>query len=230
MKRLAHLVLATMPFLALLVACPPDGDDPEANPPILDEAHLGWKSQDCSSCKELPKPDHNTTQPPDCAVCHGGNGACDPGSPGSNRDCQADEECIGCHGENHGFIQLSECTACHFAAAGRDDCSPGMLDAGPSDSAIPDQARPDYAGQDTSGVDLALPDAAGPQLSTALTENCFNWPAEPFAQGNASQVQTYLQAGATAVEFTLADVDGNTETLSSLLASRPVLLVFGAFT
>jgi len=212
----AHLArsLAGLISAALLSACPsPPSADAGPAAPILDPAHLGWKSQDCPSCHELPLPEHAWTKPPDCAACHGGNGACDPTSPGVSRTHAHTDDCVSCHIENHSFDLSASCRSCHFAAAGLHDCSPVMPDAGADSD----------AGTDTDAGD-------NPHLSSTLTHGCFDWPNTAFSSGNSATVRTFVNEGTPAIEFTLTDVDGTPFTLSSLLRTRPVLLVFGSFT
>jgi len=96
------------------------GADP-GPPPILDSSHMGWRSPHCDSCHTLPRPDHTTSHPPDCAACHGGNGSCDPDY--SSRPHQRAENCITCHQNKHDFNSNSDCAACHYASAGTDDCN-----------------------------------------------------------------------------------------------------------
>ena len=67
-------------------------------------------------------------------------------------------------------------------------------------------------------------------LSNALASGCFGWPGAEFSTSNKASVQTFLRAGDRAVEFNLRNTAGETVTLSGLLATRPVLLVHGAFT
>jgi hypothetical protein len=76
----------------------------------------------------------------------------------------------------------------------------------------------------------AAPAAAGPNLRTTLAPGCFGWPGTEFSPSNSASVRAFLAAGEVAVEFTLRDVEGTAVSLSGLLASRPVLLVHGAFT
>lgn len=71
---------------------------------------------------------------------------------------------------------------------------------------------------------------AAPRLSTALASGCFNWPAVEFSSANKATVRTLLAPGSMAVEFTLQDLNGARYSLSSLLATRPVLIVHGSFT
>lgn len=101
-----------------------DGDDDEA--PILGPEHMGWKNPDCAACHTLPEEDHTQTDPPDCAACHGGNGACDPDGPNSgNQSHTQSDDCGSCHPGQHGFDANGECTSCHYAFAGTDECSAG---------------------------------------------------------------------------------------------------------
>jgi hypothetical protein len=65
---------------------------------------------------------------------------------------------------------------------------------------------------------------------TQLVSGCFNWPQEEFSAANHAIIGINGVVGEPAIEFTLKDLAGATHTLSSLLESRPVLLVFGSFT
>jgi len=71
---------------------------------------------------------------------------------------------------------------------------------------------------------------APPGLPTTLNSGCFGWPDTEFCAANHATLQTFLAPGSLAIDFTLKDVDGNPRRLSTLLASRPVLLVHGAWT
>ena len=68
------------------------------------------------------------------------------------------------------------------------------------------------------------------QLEDGLNSNCLNWPEEEFTPTNRATLTVALKQGETAVDFTLSDPTGEEHTLSSLLTTKPVLLVFGAFT
>lgn len=66
---------------------------------------------------------------------------------------------------------------------------------------------------------------------SSLTPGCVNWPMENFSQSNkAGQLSTGIETGDTAIEFTLKDVHGTSYSLSSLLETKPVLMVFGSYT
>ncbi len=66
---------------------------------------------------------------------------------------------------------------------------------------------------------------------SSLTPGCVNWPAENFSLSNrAGQLSTGVKTGDTAIEFTLKDIEGTSYSLSSLLETKPVLMVFGSFT
>ena len=69
-------------------------------------------------------------------------------------------------------------------------------------------------------------------LDDELESNCFNWPEVEFSPINYAIFQPYtkLKPCDRAVDFTLKDPSGKEYTLSTLLATKPVLLVFGAFT
>jgi hypothetical protein len=108
--------------------------------------------------------------------------------------------------------------ACDGDEAG--DLGVDAADGSPQNDHVGDRGSDGDAGEDGDG---------GPVLSDALVSGCFNWPAEEFTTDNHAQVQT-IAAGALAVEFTLEDLDGVAYTLSELLAQKPVLMVFGAYT
>ncbi len=86
-----------------------------------------------------------------------------------------------------------------------------------SDSTGPDQGDDEF--------DLVL------RPESTLFSGCFGWPAEEFSPANnTGGVGVSVSAGEQAIEFTLKDPDGASHTLSELLGTRPVLLVFGGFT
>jgi hypothetical protein len=68
------------------------------------------------------------------------------------------------------------------------------------------------------------PELEGPALSDALKRGCQR-------TGTSGGFQNIgLAEGEVAVDFTLNNIDGNTVTLSGLLAEKPVVMVFGSFT
>lgn len=69
-----------------------------------------------------------------------------------------------------------------------------------------------------------------PQLSSELTSNCYNWPAEDFDPTKFAPWKPSVSAGQLAIDFTLRDVDGKAYTLSELLIEKPVWIQLGAFT
>ncbi|MBW2277173.1 MAG: hypothetical protein JRF63_06750 [Deltaproteobacteria bacterium] len=175
-----------------------DDDDDNDDAPILGPPHMGWKNPDCAACHSLPEEDHSQTDPPQCAACHGANGACEPNGPQSGHQSHSQpDDCLSCHPGQHGFAANGDCTSCHYAFAGTDECGAGDTD---------------------SGVDT-------------LVDNCFNWPAEEFSpSNNVGGLSTGVSEGQQLVDFTLMDVDGTEHTLSNLLTTKPVLLVFGSYT
>ena len=80
-----------------------------------------------------------------------------------------------------------------------------------------------------TGPDPSLP-LPGPVLSEDLSSHCFRWPEAAFTRSRYADVSTALSPGETAVDFELADVEGNPYRLSDLLVDKPVLLVLGSFT
>ncbi len=89
---------------------------------------------------------------------------------------------------------------------------------------------------------LACGDSTGPgeedddfnlflEPESTLVSGCFGWPQQEFSPtNNTGGVEVSVSVGEHAVEFTLKDPGGSSHTLSELLATRPVLLVFGGFT
>lgn len=85
-------------------------------------------------------------------------------------------------------------------------------------------------GDETAPV--APPSAPGPVLlaESLLTSGCLDWPETEFTPERHAVLETYGPVGERAIDFTLKDVAGVTHSLSSLLETRPVLLVLGSFT
>jgi hypothetical protein len=199
-------VLLTIPF----AGC--DKDEP-AQAPILDPSHQGWKNPWCGQCHTLPIAGHDTSDHWACAGCHGGNGACNPNGTGISRTHADTDDCTSCHGQQHQYTAASQCASCHFTSVG------GVVDCGGS------------TGQD-GGIpptDAGTTDGGAPILPDELVSNCYDWPAVEFTQQTSAQMGLYTSGG-MAIDFTLREVDGTPRTLSELLATRPVLMVLGAFT
>lgn len=210
----------------LLCGCK-SSEDGEAR--ILGDWHLGYKNQHCDSCHNLPEKGHTTSNHWECAACHGGNGACNPNGNQSARSHQKTDDCVSCHIASHNYSVSTQCAGCHFALVGLDDdCGIPPMDGGQDDGGQ------DGGGDTVSdGGDLgrdAGGDEGGLVLSDALVDYCFEWPDTEFSSTNKATLGTSIADGALAVEFTLLDVDGNPFTLSQLLQTRPVLMVFGAYT
>jgi hypothetical protein len=73
---------------------------------------------------------------------------------------------------------------------------------------------------------------------SALTHNCFNFPSSSFHRKNNIKA-TYgasphaaggLEVGDKAYDFTLSTLNDESVTLSTLISTKPVLLVWGMFT
>jgi cytochrome oxidase Cu insertion factor (SCO1/SenC/PrrC family) len=92
-------------------------------------------------------------------------------------------------------------------------CAPATISDSP-DAAAPAVSQP----VTTAGGQTA------PVLAGQLTANC-----DP-AGGSSGGPGSGLAVGATAIDFTLEDIDGAAVSLSALLAERPVVLIFGSFT
>lgn len=63
-----------------------------------------------------------------------------------------------------------------------------------------------------------------------LTAGCYEWPTPPLGLPDAVDYDLPLSAGEPAIDFTLSDSEGTPHTLAGLLATKPVLIVFGAYT
>ncbi len=81
---------------------------------------------------------------------------------------------------------------------------------------------------DESGI--THPASRDVALSQDLQSNCYSWPEHEFSPQNVAALEAALPTGSAAVEFSLEDLDGNVTRLSTLLKSKPVLLVLGSFT
>jgi all-trans-retinol 13,14-reductase len=84
---------------------------------LLAEAHSGWGQADCLSCHEVT---HGGAEAPDCAFCHGANGA--PRRPLDHKAAG----CTACHADSHdsnaaGWEDARACASCHKYVA-TDDC------------------------------------------------------------------------------------------------------------
>jgi hypothetical protein len=88
--------------------------------PILGPCHTGWKKQHCGVCHLLPVRNHLIDRVPECAGCHGGNGACDNSQ--TSREHKMSDDCVSCHMEKHSYTDNDDCTYCHFATDGVVDC------------------------------------------------------------------------------------------------------------
>ena len=99
----------------------PDRQPPKINGPT----HTGWRQFSCTGtgCHPATIPNHTATKAPECATCHGGNGACNPdGKNSTKQDHNATSTCMMCHGTKHGYTVAKDCASCHFAKAGLLDC------------------------------------------------------------------------------------------------------------
>jgi len=150
-------------------------------------------------------------------------------------------ECDSCHSplpvEGHETSHIPDCAASH---GGNGACDPN------SDSSEQEHAETDdciECHQDshgfeapsecischfaTEGLDDCDSDSEG---SDELVSNCFDWPETDFTPANSAMLTTGLSVGFQAVDFTLKDPSGTTYNLNELLSTKPVFLVFGAFT
>lgn len=65
--------------------------------------------------------------------------------------------------------------------------------------------------------------------SRHLTSGCYEWRPDDLTFIDRNETVVSFAAGDTAVDFTLRDVDGEPYRLQTLLGTRPVVLIFGAF-
>jgi hypothetical protein len=100
--------------------------DDEDCAPVLETSHSGWKDNDCIECHTGDDPDgaaipHEIYPIPECASCHGANGAC----ARPQVTWHPAESCseYNCHGAMHTFTEPSDCGNCHFASAGVFQCT-----------------------------------------------------------------------------------------------------------
>jgi hypothetical protein len=82
-----------------------------------------------------------------------------------------------------------------------------------------------------SKPDSELVDESELRAETDLSAGCFSWPDQVFTpSNNAGTAQFGATAGEAAIDFTLKQPDGTKHSLSELLETKPVLMVFGSFT
>jgi len=93
---------------------------PQARPP-LEASHKGWKKTSCNQCHQIPLPDHRKTGNAECAVCHGGNGACNPNAKQPHDESM---DCLSCHRRKHNFSKKIECIYCHLTTPATVTCTP----------------------------------------------------------------------------------------------------------
>jgi hypothetical protein len=230
------LALAAATVFGLSLTCSSsDESDEEGEAVILGADHTGWRQQRCETCHDLPMEQDGQvfTSGHECASCHGGNGACDPMGGPAARPHESTDECLECHLPEHEYTAPAECAACHFEEAGVIPCgdtSDGETDDDDDDGDSGTGDDGDSGTDEETDSDTGSDGAEGPNLSDAVVANCFNWPAEEFSPDNHAVNTTSLGLGELAVELELLDTDGAPFSLSGLLAERPVLMVFGAFT
>ena len=82
------------------------------------------------------------------------------------------------------------------------------------------------------GEDAEVVLASGGRLSLSqdLQSSCYSWPEQRFSPENVAKFTAALPVDAMAVEFSLRDLEGNSYKLSTLLETKPVLLILGSFT
>jgi hypothetical protein len=81
-----------------------------------------------------------------------------------------------------------------------------------------------------SSSDPVIPSSGSPRPESELSENLCNWPADDFSPSNHVSAHLGLAIGQYAIDFTLKDTSGTDHKLSTLLATKPVFLIFGSYT
>jgi len=138
----------------------------------------------------------------------------------------------------HTVTDRGECGTCH---GGNGACIPNGTESGKTDHVSTDSCRGchgtyhdftrDSACVNCHFVSEGVVDCVtGSGLPTDLEFHCYNWPDEPFSPTNVVPLTTGLSEGAPAVDFDLKDVYGTPYTLSDLLKTKPVFMVFGSYT
>lgn len=79
-------------------------------------------------------------------------------------------------------------------------------------------------------VSTEAPDPVNLIPGSELEANCLNYPAEEITVVNSVRLSVGLTEGRPAVEFSLWGTDGSIYSLSELLRTKPVMIVFGGFT
>ncbi len=95
------------------------GKDAGKTPKVLTSTnHAGWRKTTCKSVGCHPKLSsiHTVSEPPQCAPCHGANGANKP--PSGHKQSDSCTNSCHAHGQKHGFQSNADCIACHYAQAG----------------------------------------------------------------------------------------------------------------
>ena len=63
-----------------------------------------------------------------------------------------------------------------------------------------------------------------------LSPGCYDWPVPDLSVPDVAGYALPFEVGDPAIDFTLKDTEGVPHNLSELLDTRPVLIVFGAYT
>ncbi len=115
-----------------------DGDLPlalDATHGLPDGDAWGGMAKWCFDCHgkdgvnpNLPSDEDHTPTPaePECAACHGGNGACSPDSAHHVfplTSCMDASPCHAVRASYHGYSEDGDCKACHLAKAGTIACA-----------------------------------------------------------------------------------------------------------
>ncbi len=100
--------------------------------------------------------------------------------------------------------------------------------------AAPIEATPTTDVEEQSTPIPPEPAATMPQSqllpSSELQSYCLPWLDETFSPSNSIRLENGIMKGDSAVDFSLKDVHGETNRLSDLLETKPVLLILGGYT
>ncbi len=99
---------------------------PEDCGTILNPTHTGWQNRSCANCHDISATKHDPYwRIPDCAQCHGANGACSTEDLLRTHYYDTDI-CVACHNPAPYHLEYSDsadCVKCHFAQDGTAECN-----------------------------------------------------------------------------------------------------------
>jgi len=84
-------------------------------------------------------------------------------------------------------------------------------------------------GEDTASITREQETTSKLRPESELAPGCYEWTVSG-SRPTSVDYRMPMEEGDPAIDFTLEDLDGQPHTLSTLLKSRPVVMVMGAFT